>query len=45
MKPPCPNCQTNRDVVECVKDSTDETIAYCCDYCNLVWEVERHEPK
>lgn len=32
MTPPCPNCQTNAYVVECVKDA-----AWCCDYCNLVF--------
>jgi hypothetical protein len=45
MKPPCPNCQTEQYVVECVTNSNEDVIAYCCDYCNLVWEVERHEPE
>ena len=35
MNPPCPNCQTNQFVVECVVNN-----AWCCDYCNLVWGVK-----
>lgn len=37
MNPPCPNCQTDRSVVECVKDENGNVLAWCCDYCNLVW--------
>ena len=40
MTPPCPNCQTNREVVECVMNKDKNVIAWCCDYCNLVWEVK-----
>jgi len=43
MTPPCPNCHTNNDVVECAKNTDEGKIVWCCDYCNLVWEVKIDE--